>query len=106
MLGSPNHSFFILGQAIASPSHTRGGSRMRESRPYGSVRGARGETRVPTATAARTDSASWWGGCIATDHVGAAASGAGNWVPQQRIACPVRYRWAQGEYARLPALVA
>jgi hypothetical protein len=23
---------------------------MRESRPYGSVRGARGETRVPTAT--------------------------------------------------------
>src|SRR5438874_12593438 len=30
------------------PSHTRGGSRMRESRTYGSVRGAR--TRVPTAT--------------------------------------------------------
>ena len=30
---------------------TRGGSRMRESRPYGSVRGARDETRVPTATA-------------------------------------------------------
>jgi hypothetical protein len=25
---------------------------MRESRPYGSVRGARGETRVPTATRA------------------------------------------------------
>src|SRR5437764_8300815 len=25
-------------------------SRMRESRPYGSVRGARDETRVPTAT--------------------------------------------------------
>ena len=35
-----------------SPSHTRGGSRMRESRPYGSVRGARDETRVPTATCA------------------------------------------------------
>ena len=34
------------------PSHTRGGSRMRESRTYGSVRGARDETRVPTATAA------------------------------------------------------
>src|SRR6516162_7834631 len=33
------------------PSYTRGGSRMRESRPYGSVRGARDETRVPTATA-------------------------------------------------------
>ncbi len=40
----------ILGRAIALPSHTRGGSRMRESRPYGSVRGARDETRVPTAT--------------------------------------------------------
>jgi len=32
------------------PSHTRGGSRMRESRTYGSVRGARDETRVPTAS--------------------------------------------------------
>jgi len=39
-----------LGQAIAFPSHTRGGSRMRESRTYGSVRGACGETHVPTAT--------------------------------------------------------
>ena len=36
-----------------SPSHTRGGSRMRESRTYGSVRGACDETHVPTATAAR-----------------------------------------------------
>src|SRR5215471_4020964 len=35
------------------PSYTRGGSRMRESRPYGSVRGARDETRVPTATGER-----------------------------------------------------
>ena len=34
----------------ALPSNTRGGSRMRESRTYGSVRGARAETRVPTAT--------------------------------------------------------
>src|SRR6266540_3077011 len=31
---------------------TRGGSRMRESRTYGSVRGARDETRVPTASRA------------------------------------------------------
>src|SRR5512132_936511 len=38
---------------MSLPSHTRGGSRMRESRPYGSVRGARDETRVPTATEAR-----------------------------------------------------
>src|SRR6516164_3637305 len=35
------------------PSHTRGRSRMRESCTYGSGRGARGETRVPTATAPR-----------------------------------------------------
>ena len=32
------------------PSHTRGRSRMRESRTYGSGRGACDETRVPTAT--------------------------------------------------------
>ena len=32
-------------RAIALPSHTRGGSRMRESRTCGSVRGARDETR-------------------------------------------------------------
>src|SRR5262249_18494623 len=36
-----------------SPSHTRGGSRMRESRTYGSVRGACDETHVPTATTPR-----------------------------------------------------
>src|SRR6516165_10066298 len=35
------------------PLPTRGRSRMRESRTYGSVRGARDETRVPTATEAR-----------------------------------------------------
>ena len=35
------------------PSHTRRRSRMRESCTYGSGRGARGETRVPTATCAR-----------------------------------------------------
>src|SRR5258705_10950017 len=32
------------------PSHTRGRSRMRESRTYGSGRGACHETHVPTAT--------------------------------------------------------
>ena len=32
------------------PSHTRGGSRVRESRTYGSGRGACDETHVPTAT--------------------------------------------------------
>jgi hypothetical protein len=35
------------------PSHTRGRSRMRESRTYGSGRGACHETHVPTATRAR-----------------------------------------------------
>ena len=35
------------------PSHTRGGSRMRESRTYGSGRGTCDETRVPTATYAQ-----------------------------------------------------
>src|SRR5246500_577805 len=50
MLGSRNQSSSTLGRAIASPSRTQGGSRMRESRTYGSVRGARDETRVPTAT--------------------------------------------------------
>src|SRR5262245_49951634 len=34
------------------PSHTRGRSRMRESRTYGSGRGACDETHVPTATEA------------------------------------------------------
>src|SRR4030088_373085 len=50
MPGSQSRSSSILGRAVALPLHTRGGSRMRESRSYGSVRGARGETRVPTAT--------------------------------------------------------
>src|SRR5215831_8626345 len=44
-----------VSQALARirqlvPSHTRGRSRMRGSRTYGSVRGACDETHVPTAT--------------------------------------------------------
>src|SRR5262249_14389230 len=47
-----------VSQALARirqlvPSHTRGRSRMRESRTYGSVRGACDETHVPTATTPR-----------------------------------------------------
>src|SRR5215468_3444644 len=34
------HALERIRKAVASPSHTRGGSRMRESRTYGSVRGA------------------------------------------------------------------
>ena len=41
MTGSPNRGYFILGRTSASPSNTQGGSRMRESRTYGSVRGVR-----------------------------------------------------------------
>ena len=39
--GSRNRESFTLGPASALPSNTQGGSRMRESRTYGSVRGAR-----------------------------------------------------------------
>src|SRR5882762_9115525 len=39
-IGSRNRIPFIHGQEYASPSPTQGGSRMRESRTYGSVRGA------------------------------------------------------------------
>src|SRR5882757_10083428 len=39
-IGSRNRISFIHGLEYASPSSTQGGSRMRESRTYGSVRGA------------------------------------------------------------------
>ena len=45
MTGSHVRKSFILGQMRALPSNTRGGSRMPESRPSGSVRGARGNER-------------------------------------------------------------
>jgi group II intron reverse transcriptase/maturase len=38
--GSPSPVSYTLGRAFASPSNTRGRSRMRASRTYGSVRGA------------------------------------------------------------------
>jgi hypothetical protein len=41
----PNPKSFIPGRASASPSNTQGGSRMRESRTSGSVRGALGNER-------------------------------------------------------------
>ena len=60
----------------AFPSHTRGGSRMRESRTYGSVRGARGNLR-----SYREDggvySAGWWSGCVAVQR----ARTADHWQP-------------------------
>src|ERR1700757_2277005 len=47
------------------PSHTQGGSRMRESRTYGSGRGACDETHVPTATAPRVHHAARWRSSVA-----------------------------------------
>ena len=41
----PMPEFFIPGPGLASPSNTRGGSRMRECRTYGSGRGARSNAR-------------------------------------------------------------
>src|SRR4029077_19847479 len=55
------------------PSHTRGRSRMRESRTYGSGRGACHEMHVPTATAPRVYHAAWRRGCVATGGARAAA---------------------------------
>src|SRR5262249_40920067 len=68
------------------PSHTQGGSRMRESRTYGSVRGARDETRVPTATEARVHHAARRrGGGVAARGAGAAAAeGQSNWCARCR----------------------
>src|SRR5262249_32078866 len=56
-----------VSQALARirqlvPSHTRGRSRMRESRTYGSVRGACDETHVPTATPPRAHHTARWCG--------------------------------------------
>src|SRR5438093_2577054 len=58
---------------------TRGGSRMRESRTYGSVRGACDETHVPTATKARIHHASRRrGGRVAARGAGTEAGQAAN----------------------------
>src|SRR5262249_59286009 len=67
-----------VSQALARirqlvPSHTRGRSRMRESRTYGSVRGACDETHVPTATKARVHHAARRCGVVAARRARAAA---------------------------------
>ena len=64
-IASPDPVSFTPGPATASPSNTRGGSRMRESRPYGSVRGARSNARPYRDSCARND-----GFASATDLAG------------------------------------
>src|ERR1700716_1057418 len=54
-IGSRNRIPFIHGQEYASPSPTQGGSRMRESRTYGSVRGALSNERPYRDRCARND---------------------------------------------------
>ena len=54
------------------PSHTRGGSRMRESRTYGSVRGARGNSRPYRE---RLADVSYWPVCDSRDSELASAFG-------------------------------
>src|SRR6266508_1001151 len=54
-IGSRNRISFIHGQEYASPSPTHGGSRMRESRTYGSVRGALRNERPYRDRCARND---------------------------------------------------
>src|SRR5215475_2229323 len=71
-----------VSQALARirqlvPSHTRGRSRMRESRTYGSVRGACDETHVPTATTARVHHAARRLGGMAARGAGTAGGDAG-----------------------------
>src|SRR6516225_4104811 len=58
------------------PSHTQGRSRMRESCTYGSGRGARGETRVPTATTPRVHHGACRRGSMAVRGARAAAGDA------------------------------
>jgi hypothetical protein len=60
---------------------------MRESRTYGSGRGACHEMHVPTATKARIHHAARGRfGCVAAGGAGAAAVCAGDWVHEQSVA--------------------
>jgi hypothetical protein len=104
------------------PLHTRGGSRMRESRTYGSGRRACDETHVPTATPPRVHHAARQGGRMAAHSARAAATDSTHrryrpitylgpfparlkraWVPRwPRIV--IEYRSAQGQPDRLAAV--
>src|SRR4029077_8861658 len=85
-----------VSQALARirqlvPSHTRGRSRMRESRTYGSGWGACDETHVPTATAAPVHHAAWrCDGVVAARGARSAANDAGDRISEQPITRPIR----------------
>src|SRR5262245_58391227 len=84
------------------PLPTRGRSRMRESRTYGSGRGACDETHVPTATATRVHRASLRRGRrVAARSERAAASDASSRNPRQRIAGSLRALY-RSDQARPP----
>src|SRR5262249_5593543 len=73
-----------------SPSYTRGGSRMRESRTYGSVRGACDETHVPTATAPRLHRACRRRGRVAARGTHAAAKDGVDRSPKRQVTRRIR----------------
>src|SRR4029077_5535150 len=90
-----------VSQALARirqlvPSHTRGRSRMRESRTYGSGRGACDETHVPTATATRVHHAAWRCGGMAGGGARAASGEAHLNRPGFSASC--------GDYSAVPKI--
>src|SRR5882762_8501434 len=88
-IGSRNRIPFIHGQEYASPSPTQGGSRMRESRTYGSVRGALSNERPNRDRFARND-----GLMRSPRHTlrpSSPANGSAEWPPDDRLRRATQY---------------